>query len=81
MCAKESERKKEDQSTRKGKKSHQTVCFSNVLRPRGPKSRLAKAVGVEASGGKHQRDEKLHVAAAGSTNMHKTHQVRSIFGS
>ena len=48
----------------------------------GSKSRLAKAAGAEPAG--HRSDEKLHAVVARSTfpsQMHKTPQVRTTFGS
>ena len=48
----------------------------------GSKSRLAKAAGAEPAG--QMRDEKLHAVVARSTcasQMYKTHQLRTTFGS
>ena len=66
--------KKEDAGARKGRKSRETLCFSEALWLEGSKSRLAKAAGAEPSG--QMRDGKLHAVVArskfGSQNAQNT---------
>ena len=74
--------KKEDADARKGRKVAKHCVFPMICGSRGSKSRLAKAAGAEPSG--QMRDEKVHVVVARSTfrsQMHKTHQRRTTFGS
>ena len=74
--------KKEDADARKGRKVVRHCVFPMIWGSGGSKSKLAKAAGAEPAG--QMRDEKLHALVARSTfevKMHKTHQVRTTFGS
>ena len=73
-------KKKEDAGARKGRKVAKHCVFSWLCGSGGLKSRLAKAAGAEPA--VEMRDEKLHAVVARSTFWsHKTHQVRTTFGS
>ena len=75
--------KKEDAGARTGNKIGKDCVFPMICGSRGSKSRLAKAAGAEPPG--QMKDEKLHSVfwreAHFEVKMHKTHQVRTTFGS
>ena len=72
--------KKEDAGARKCREVAHHFIFPMICGSGGSKSRLEKAAGAKPSG--QLIDEKLHAAASHvQVNIHKTHQVRSTFGS
>ena len=74
--------KKEGAGARKGRKVTTHCVFPMICGSAKSTSNLAKAAGAEASG--QMRDEKLHALVARSTfpsQMYKTHQHRTTFGS
>ena len=74
--------KREDAGARKGREVAKHCVFPVCCGCAGSKSRLAKAAGAETSG--QMRNKKLHTIgheAHFEVNMHKTHHVRTTFGS
>ena len=74
--------KQEDAGARKGRKVTIHCVFPMIWGSGGSKSNLAKAAGAEPAG--QMRDEKLHAVVARSafpSQMYKTRQVRTTFGS